>query len=143
MHHFCLFITFIPCYSYSLGMATGQVRAGFLHTRTRLAGQDLRPGPGPIINRVFFSGPRPAPSGLAGPVQPLGLKSGPTNFFLSPLRFFARFKPIQAIYGSQFKPIEIFFVLRFLAFGPRYMAAKSIQIICSQINPNHRLIINQ
>ena len=49
-------------------MATGRVWAGFLHTRTRLAGQDPQPGPGPIINRVFFPRPKPALPGPAGPV---------------------------------------------------------------------------
>ena len=57
-----------------LGIATSRVRAEFLHTRTRLAGLDPRPRPGPIINRVFFLGPRPAPSGPAGPRAPFSLQ---------------------------------------------------------------------
>ena len=44
-----------------IGMTTGRVRAGFLHSRTPPMGLDPRHGFGPIINQVFFSGPRPAP----------------------------------------------------------------------------------
>ena len=46
----------------------GRVWAGFFDTRTRPTGLDLRPKPDPIINRFFFAGPKPTPS---GPVQPL------------------------------------------------------------------------
>ena len=53
-----------------IGMATGRVRAEFLHTWTRPVGQDLQPKPGPIINRFFFffPGPRPTPPGPVGPI---------------------------------------------------------------------------
>ena len=44
-----------------LGMATGRVRAGFFHTWTRPAGQDLRLGPSSFTNRVFFQGLEPTP----------------------------------------------------------------------------------
>ena len=47
-----------------LGMAMGRVRAGFFYTRTRPAGQDPWPEPGPLTKWVFFSVPRPA---LTGP----------------------------------------------------------------------------
>ena len=39
----------------SLGMATGQVWARFLHTWTRPVGPNLRPGPSLIIKRIFFA----------------------------------------------------------------------------------------
>ena len=80
-----------------LGMATGRVRAGFFHTRTRPAGQDLRPEPDPSTKRVFFPRPGPAPAGLRGPRGPcparpnLGLILGPNhgpitiNFFFQGL----------------------------------------------------------
>ena len=106
-------------------MATGRVRAGFLHTRAQPAGQDPQPGPGPNINRVFFfRGPDPP----RWPRLTFGPKSGPTDFFfLKPIElFFARLKPIhwaanlspfkallvansspfKALLGSQFKPIH-------------------------------------
>ena len=68
------------------------------------AGQDPRPGPGPIINQVFSQGLDPtrrASFSRLGPnlAQP---------FFFKPIKIFCRFKPIEAIYGSQFKPIKIF-----------------------------------
>ena len=47
-----------------IGMATGRVRAGFFHTRTRPAGQDPWPGPAPFRVPGFF----PGPAGPAGPV---------------------------------------------------------------------------
>ena len=49
-----------------LGMATGRVRAGFFHIRTRPAGQDPQPRPGPFTKRIFFPGPGPAPAGPRG-----------------------------------------------------------------------------
>ena len=55
-----------------VGMATGRVRVGFLHTRARPAGLDPRPEPGPISKRIFFTGPRPAPPGPAGSTGPVG-----------------------------------------------------------------------
>ena len=48
-------------------MATGWVRARFLYTQARPTGQDPQPRPDPIINRIFFPGPRPAPPGPVGP----------------------------------------------------------------------------
>ena len=75
-----------------LGMATGRVRAGFFHTRTRPAGQDPWPEPDPFIKRIFFPGPGPgpgpAPTGPTGPAGPvLHDQSSPAqnqkqNFFL-------------------------------------------------------------
>ena len=59
-----------------IGMATGRVWAGFLHTRTRPAGQDPQPGPDPFTNRVFFRArtrPRRAPS--SGPPSRPNLKA--------------------------------------------------------------------
>ena len=38
-------------------MATGWVRVGFFHTRTRPMGQDPWPGTDPFTKRVFFSRP--------------------------------------------------------------------------------------
>ena len=63
-------------------MATGRVRAGFFHTRTRPAGQN--PWPGPCSFRVsgFFPGPRPAlagPHGSRGPHLGLGPNSWPNQ----------------------------------------------------------------
>ena len=57
---------------YPLGMATGRVRAGFFHTRTRPAGQDPWPGPAPFRVPGFFPGPRPAPAGPRGPRLEIG-----------------------------------------------------------------------
>ena len=51
-------------------MATGRVWAGFFHTRTRLAGQDLWPGPGPFIKQIFFLGAQTRLAGLHGPRWP-------------------------------------------------------------------------
>ena len=65
-----------------LGMATGRVRAGFFHTRTRPAGQDPWPGPAPFRVPGFFPGPRPAPVGPHGPRGPrleIGPKSWPNQ----------------------------------------------------------------
>ena len=51
-----------------VGRATGRVRAGFFHTRTRPTGQDPWPEPDSFTKRIFFPGPGPAPTGPAGPV---------------------------------------------------------------------------
>ena len=69
-----------PSTNYWVGMATGRVQAGFFlysdpvfSYRTRLVGQDSRPGPSPFIKRIFFLGLRPgppSPAGSMGPVQP-------------------------------------------------------------------------
>ena len=116
-----------------IGMATGRVRAEFLHTWTRPVGQDLQPKPGPIINRFFFfSGAQTYPAGPRRPHLAAWAQIWPNNFFLSPLRFFARFKPIQAIYSNQFKP-----------FKPIKIFGIWATLYGSQINTNHRLIINQ
>ena len=50
-----------------LGMATGRVRAGFFHIRTRPAGLNPWSEPDPFTKWVFFPGPRPAPVGPHGP----------------------------------------------------------------------------
>ena len=50
-----------------LGMATGRVRARFFHIRTRPAGQDPQPRPGPFTKRIFFPGLGLAPVGPHGP----------------------------------------------------------------------------
>ena len=52
-------------------MATGWVRAEFFHTRTRPAGQDPRPEPGPFTKRIFFPGPEPGSTGPTGPAGPV------------------------------------------------------------------------
>ena len=49
-------------------MATGRVRVGFFHIRTRPAGLSQKPGPGPFIKRVFFLTPNPARRVPAGPI---------------------------------------------------------------------------
>lgn len=41
---------------WALRMTTDRVWAGFLHALTRPSGLNLRPRPGPIINRIFFPG---------------------------------------------------------------------------------------
>ena len=65
--------------AWSLGMATGRVRARFFHTRTRPAGQDLWPGPDPFRVSGFFQGPGPAPAGPHGSRKPrLGI--GPNSW---------------------------------------------------------------
>ena len=79
-----------------LGMATGRVRAGFFHTRTRPAGQDPWPGPAPFRVPGFFSGPRPAPAGPRGPHGPrleIGPNLWPNQKKKSPDLFFPTFKP--------------------------------------------------
>ena len=55
---------------WEIGMATGRVRAGFFHTRTRSAGQDPWPGPDLFTKRIFFRGPDPPPlgRGTSGPI---------------------------------------------------------------------------
>ena len=82
----CSIITF------SLGMATGRVRAGFLYTRTRPAGLNLLSEPGPFNKRVFFVAPKLAPSKLVSPspksktkklVQTQNHKSSQNNIFLA------------------------------------------------------------
>ena len=53
-----------------LGMATGRVQARFFHIRTRPAGQDPWPRPGPFTKQIFFLRPEPAstrPRKLHGP----------------------------------------------------------------------------
>ena len=57
-------------------MATGQVRAGFFHTRTRLAGQD--PWPGPTLFRVPDFSPGLGPA-LIGPRSEIGPNSWPNQ----------------------------------------------------------------
>ena len=57
-------------------MATGRVRAGFFHTRTRPSGQDPWLGPGLFKVPGFFPGPGPAP---AEPRLGLGPSSWPNQ----------------------------------------------------------------
>ena len=83
---------------FHVGMATGRVRAGFFHTRTRPAGQDPWPGPAPFRVPGFFPGPRPAPAGVRGARGPR-LEIGPNLWpnqkkkKKSPDLFFPTFKP--------------------------------------------------
>ena len=51
-----------------VGMATGRVRAGFFHIRTRPAGLSQKSEPGPFIKRVFFFTPNPPRRASTGPV---------------------------------------------------------------------------
>ena len=60
----------------SLGMATGRVRAGFFHTRTRPVRQDPWPGPAPFRVPGFFLGPGPTP---VGPRLEIGPNSWPNQ----------------------------------------------------------------
>ena len=60
-----------------IGMATGRVRAGFFYTRTRPAGQDPWPEPGPLTKRVFLPGDPDPPQ--PGPVKGLGPIRGSTK----------------------------------------------------------------
>ena len=62
-----------------VGMATGRVRAGFFHTRTRPAGQDPWHGHGLFRVPGYFLGPGPAPVGPHGPCLGIGLIFGPTK----------------------------------------------------------------
>ena len=67
----CKYITSYIFIKLLVGMATGWVRARFLHTRTRPAGPDLRPGPDLIIKWIFLVRPKLAPPGparLQGPI---------------------------------------------------------------------------
>ena len=52
----------------AIGMATGRVQAGFLHTRTRPSG--LGPDPARLLNGFFFRGPNPLPPSPTGPIKP-------------------------------------------------------------------------
>ena len=67
-----------------VGMAIGQVRAGFFHTRTRPVGLPWKPGPGPFIKQIFFSTPNPPRRAPTGPVPscPAKPKIRNTNFDL-------------------------------------------------------------
>ena len=62
-------------------MATGRVRAGFFHTRTRPAGLSPKPEPGPFINRIFFPGARTrlrrAPRAPWAPLSPVRFGPNP------------------------------------------------------------------
>ena len=51
-----------------VGMAMGQVQAGFFHTRTRPMGLPWKPELGPFIKRIFFSTPNLPRRAPAGPV---------------------------------------------------------------------------
>ena len=79
IRHFLIFLFsfFVPSL---LGMATSRVRAGFLHTRPQPVGQDLRPEPGPIINRVFF-GAQTRPVGPRQPRLTTWAQIWPNHFF--------------------------------------------------------------
>ena len=111
-----------------------------------------------LLIGFFFWGPDPPRQALRASFSRLGpnLAQQIFLFILSPLRFFARFKPIQGIIGQPIqahssgplrffctKIFGIFCIKIFGIFLSRYMVANSIQIICNQINPNNRLIINQ
>ena len=50
-------------------MATGWVRAGFFHTRTRPASLPLKPGPSLFIKWIFFLTPNTARRATAGPAN--------------------------------------------------------------------------
>ena len=60
-------------------MATGWVRAGFFHIRTRPAGQDPWPEPAPFRVPGFFPGLGPAPVGPHGPRLEIGPNSWPNQ----------------------------------------------------------------
>ena len=71
-----------------IGMATSRVQAGFFHTRTQPAGQDLRLGPDPFTKRVFFRGPNLPPQAplsptRSGPIPLPNKKKMPNTDFLS------------------------------------------------------------
>ena len=55
----------------SLGMATGRVRVGFFHIRTRPAGLFQKSEPDPFIKRVFFFTPNPPRRASMGPAGPV------------------------------------------------------------------------
>ena len=61
---------------FKLGMAMGQVRAGFLYAQTRPAGLNPLPEPTSFNKRVFFQTPNPphralqAPRALSRPTHP-------------------------------------------------------------------------
>ena len=94
------------------------------------AGQDPRPGPGPIINQVFSQGLDPtrrASFSRLGPnlAQP---------FFLSPLRYFADSSPLKPYMAANSSPLRFFSIKIFGICATLYG---------NQINSNHRLIISQ
>ena len=109
-------------------MATGQVRAGFFHTRTRPAGQDPWPGPTPFRVPGFFPGPGPAPIG-------------------PPFRDWAQFvaqpkkKKAQIYFCRSFQIKKLSPNLFLPTFKPAY-SNSSLDNVAQM--PNHRLlIINQ
>ena len=126
-------------------MATGRVRARFFHTRTRPAGQDPWPGPGPFRVPGFFPGPRLAlvgPRKFRGPHLGIGPNSWPNQKKnLCPDFFFPSFKPrfIFAVQAFQIKKLSP--NLFFPTFKPAY-SNSSLNNVTQM--PNHRLlIINQ
>ena len=64
---FCI----IWAFAFVIGMAMGRVWARFLHNRTRLVGQDPRPGLSLFTKRIFFSEARTRPYRV--PQTPLSL----------------------------------------------------------------------
>ena len=132
-----------------LGMATGRVRAGFFHTRTRPAGQDPWPGPAPFRVSGFFPGPRPAPAGPHGPRGPR-LEIGPNSWPNQKKKkkksrfFFPTFKPNFFFFSIQacvFQIKKLSPNLFLPTFKPTYLNS-SLDNVAQM--PNHRLlIINQ
>ena len=75
-----------------VGMAAGRVRAGFFHTWTRLARQDLWPGPNLFRVLGFFPGLGPAPAELHLGIGPNSWPNQKKKKNLSP-DLFLPFKP--------------------------------------------------
>ena len=124
-------------------MATGWVRAGFFHIRTRPAGQDPWPEPAPFRVPGFFPGLGPAPVGPHGPRLEIGPNSWPNQKKKSPDLFFPTFKPrfIFAIQACIFQIKKLSPNLFLPTFKPAYLNS-SLDNVAQM--PNHRLlIINQ
>ena len=130
-----------------VGMATGRVRAGFFHTRTRPAGQDPWPEPAPFRVPGFFPGPRPAPAephGPRGPRLEIGPKSWPNQKKKKSPDFF--FSYVQAQIFFFFSIQACIFQIKKLSpnlflptFKPAYLNS-SLDNVAQM--PNHRLSIN-
>ena len=118
------------------GMPTGRVWAGFFHTRTRPAGQDPWPRPGPFRVPGFFLGPGPAPVGPYGPHLGIGPNSWPNQ---KKKNFKPRF--IFAVQACIFQIKKLSPNLFLPTFKPAY-SNSSLDNVTQM--PNHRLlIINQ
>ena len=129
-------------------MATGRVRVGFFHTRTRPAGQDPWPRPAPFRVPGFFPGPRPAPTGPHGPRGPrleIGPNSWPNQKKKKKVQIFFSYVHAQFFFFFFFSIQACIFQMKKLSpnlflptFKPTYLNS-SLDNVAQM--PNHRLLI--